>query len=362
MNPDLSGRQPWERAFEKVGKARVTMVIGAADTGKTSLVASLADALNKSGRTCGIVDADMGQSTIGPPTTIGLGGVYSADENLPPIDHKGIYFVGAPSPKGHLLPAVIGTKRMVDKALELGFDHILIDTTGLVHGLLGEVLKGYKVELIQPDLLIVLQRQGECEHLLRRFRILPIPDTIVVSPSEKVRRKSPAERRAFREKALLSYFADSAKRTLNLKQMSLIDSPLFRGHPLSEKERKELFKQLNKEILWAESLGDELHVVIRGFALDGEMRSLKKNGEMHLPLCTFASDEFENMLIGLYDKGGDCYSLGIMKSMDFSNQHAEVEIAEDRDEPRGIKFSRYKMSRNGSGELLLPKRSIRQGP
>jgi len=73
-------------------------------------------------------------------------------------------------------------------------------------------------------------------------------------------------------------------------------------------------------------------------------------------------DEFENILVGLYNKEGNCYSVGIMKSIDFSNQHAEVEVAEDRGEPFGIKFSRYKMSQNGSGELLHPKRPIKQGP
>ena len=302
MNPDLSYHHTWEQVLERVREARVTMVIGATDTGKTSLVKSLSDAISNSGRTCGIVDADIGQSDIGPPTTIGLGGVYRSNENIRCIDEKGIYCVGAPSPKGHLLPTVIGTKRMVDRAVEMGFDHILIDTTGLVQGFLGETLKGHKVELIQPDLLIVLQRRAECEPLIRRFRAILTQDTIVLNPPEKVRRKSPAERRAFRERALLSYFSNSTTRTLNLKRLALIDSQLFWGYPFSEKEREDLSKELNKDVLWAESLDDELRLVTRGFVPEGNVKSLsKKCGENFL--FTYTLDEFENILVGLYNKG-----------------------------------------------------------
>lgn len=50
------------------------MVLGGADTGKTTLIEYLADLLaNKF--SVGIVDCDTGQSHIGPPTTIAWGRV-----------------------------------------------------------------------------------------------------------------------------------------------------------------------------------------------------------------------------------------------------------------------------------------------
>ncbi len=48
----------------------VCLLLGAADTGKTSLVLALANELSAQ-RPVGIVDADIGQSHIGPPTTVG---------------------------------------------------------------------------------------------------------------------------------------------------------------------------------------------------------------------------------------------------------------------------------------------------
>src|SRR5918999_822328 len=63
------GAQAIERALD----VAVTMVIGEGDTGKTTLVTALANALVERGFRVAVLDADLGQSEIGPPTTIGLG-------------------------------------------------------------------------------------------------------------------------------------------------------------------------------------------------------------------------------------------------------------------------------------------------
>jgi polynucleotide 5'-kinase involved in rRNA processing len=54
-------------------EARIVLVLGARDTGKTTLVTYLAHALLADGGSVVVVDADLGQSEIGPPTTVGLG-------------------------------------------------------------------------------------------------------------------------------------------------------------------------------------------------------------------------------------------------------------------------------------------------
>lgn len=50
------------------------MILGGSDTGKTSLVEYIANLLVSKFKV-GIVDCDMGQSHIGPPTTIAWGRV-----------------------------------------------------------------------------------------------------------------------------------------------------------------------------------------------------------------------------------------------------------------------------------------------
>ena len=51
-------------------KKGICLILGASDTGKTTLAEALTKQLVKK-QPVGIVDADIGQSHIGPPTTVG---------------------------------------------------------------------------------------------------------------------------------------------------------------------------------------------------------------------------------------------------------------------------------------------------
>ncbi|MGH7279683.1 MAG: Clp1/GlmU family protein, partial [Candidatus Rokuibacteriota bacterium] len=65
----------WAPAAEAAAGVRVTLVVGESEAGKTSLVAALGNALIARGLSVAVVDADVGQSEIGPPATVGLGRV-----------------------------------------------------------------------------------------------------------------------------------------------------------------------------------------------------------------------------------------------------------------------------------------------
>ena len=73
MPPVDERRAALELAFAAVSEARVSVVIGASDAGKTTLIAALASELASRGEPVGVVDSDVGQSEIGPPATVGLG-------------------------------------------------------------------------------------------------------------------------------------------------------------------------------------------------------------------------------------------------------------------------------------------------
>src|SRR5437773_5789241 len=110
----------WEMAVAQARDARVVLVIGETDTGKTSFTTYLANRLLAENLSVGVVDADLGQSDIGPPTTVGLGRLCPPVERLADAEVLGLYFVGSTSPQGHLLPTVLGTRMMTEKALRLG--------------------------------------------------------------------------------------------------------------------------------------------------------------------------------------------------------------------------------------------------
>ena len=56
---------------KELNRAPVVLFIGDVDTGKTTLITYILNKLVKQGLKVGIIDADIGQSDVGPPTTIG---------------------------------------------------------------------------------------------------------------------------------------------------------------------------------------------------------------------------------------------------------------------------------------------------
>ena len=143
------------------GQAGICLLLGAADTGKTTLAAALAKHAALS-RPIGIVDADIGQSHIGPPATVGWALVEGpqtqkgafGNPDRPEVDFRvktslfsqtsgtfascygfsrltvgGIGFVGDVTPVGHLLQltaAIVQCVRQVSEAAGL----MIIDTPG----------------------------------------------------------------------------------------------------------------------------------------------------------------------------------------------------------------------------------------
>lgn len=193
--------QPEAEGLLRVGG--VAVLIGRTDTGKSTLTRWISDLAVEARREVAVVDADIGQSSFGPATCISL--TY-----LPSKGPAVLRFIGATHPVGHFLEVIVGTKLLVDRARAAGAGLILVDTSGMVQGPLGMLLKRHKVELVRPDHLLVLQKAAELEGLLSRLPILPQTAIrrLPVSPEARVR--SIAERRAHRQRQFAEYFQEAS--------------------------------------------------------------------------------------------------------------------------------------------------------
>jgi polynucleotide 5'-hydroxyl-kinase GRC3/NOL9 len=119
---------------------------------------------------------------------------------------------------------VIGAFRLQQRALALGAEAIVVDTTGLVdkaHG--GKALKQWKIELLGPGLVLGLQRSRELEPILwplrhdGRVRCVELP----VSPHVVARSRE--ARIARRRRRLIRHFEKAQPRQLVLRQMAVYD-------------------------------------------------------------------------------------------------------------------------------------------
>jgi polynucleotide 5'-hydroxyl-kinase GRC3/NOL9 len=66
----------WQHAADQIvassHRRRVVMVVGASDVGKSSFCAYLASQLQGAGQRTAVVDADIGQASIGRPRSLAL--------------------------------------------------------------------------------------------------------------------------------------------------------------------------------------------------------------------------------------------------------------------------------------------------
>lgn len=198
-----------------VTSKRTVMLVGGLDSGKSTLAKTILRAGLEAGRAVAYLDADLGQSTVGPPASIGLKHLREVVE-LDDVDRLAVAdelsFVGSTSPQGHALPLVAGAARLLRNARDAGADLVAIDTSGMVSGIHGQVLKYHKMEMLQPDLVVGLQRGEELDPLLgvaQRFF-----DTEVVSLGvlPDVRSTSVEQRAELRELGMKRYFGGELHR------------------------------------------------------------------------------------------------------------------------------------------------------
>ncbi len=209
---------------------KVIMVIGAADSGKTTIVWSIAKSLRGHYRTA-IADLDMGQSHIGPPTTIGWAMMEDHIEDWSEIKARDFYFTGTVTPFGSLLPAIAGAKIITERA-SVSADKVIIDTTGLISEPVGRVLKHYKIDIIDPDLILAIESSDELSHILDPFMINVRPEIIRIPVHPETRIKTPMRRAEYRFKRMMDYLKEAEVIALHVEKIKI----RFIRNPLSSKE------------------------------------------------------------------------------------------------------------------------------
>jgi polynucleotide 5'-hydroxyl-kinase GRC3/NOL9 len=198
-----------------VKSKRTVMLVGGLDSGKSTLAKTLLRAAVGAGRSAAFLDSDPGQKTVGPPASIGL--KHIRDERmLDDVDELAVpdelAFVGGTSPQGHTLPLVAGAARLLTKARARGADFVAVDTSGMVSGIHGQVLKYHKLEMLRPDLVVGLQRGEELGPVLGIAQRFFGPEVVSLDVHPDVRASSVEQRAANRELAMKRYFSGELHR------------------------------------------------------------------------------------------------------------------------------------------------------
>jgi len=190
------------------------LLLGAADTGKTTLLGALVKRLVRD-RPVALVDADIGQSHLGPPATVGWSLREKDTGEAVELRPRGIAFVGDVTPMGHLLQLTAALALCAEQARQAA-DVVLIDTPGLVTGGAACSLWWTIQRLLRPERILAIERDRELDEVLGGLQTGLSQIDRIAAPA-RFRRKSPEARQEHRRRLFAEYLRDAATYTLSLK-------------------------------------------------------------------------------------------------------------------------------------------------
>jgi len=198
----------WKEAAQVLQRQRgVCVIVGEVDSGKSSLCTFLANKCVEDTGKVGVVDADVGQADIGPPTTISSSVVQAPIIGLHKAAAEISFFIGDTSPS-FVPDKVVTLATRLKKRMTSSADTVLVNTDGWLTEFNALRHKQLLLEEIQPDLVIGLSRSDQAiDPLLDRakFASLRLPS----SPFARIRSKE--ERKKAREAGYRRFLQGSHK-------------------------------------------------------------------------------------------------------------------------------------------------------
>lgn len=313
----------------------VVFVLGSVDSGKTFFITYTANKLLEAGAKVSVIDGDIGQSDVGPPTAIGLGYLERQVVFLEEVGLASAYFVGSTTPAGHLLPMVVGTAKLIHEARAHG-GIVLVDTPGMVYGGPARALQIYCIEATKPDMVVALQRERELEHLLKQLKALEV-EVARLPASPYVRLRDRKDRKFLRERAFHNYFTrrGTAKLTLSLDRVAIIGSFLGTGERAPAEITRAVQSATGSSVEYCEISQDAIVVVLsdkqpirnaylklRNIFRDRTVKVIRKGFE-------------KGLVAGLIGEKSTCLDIGVLQAIDF--HRGEIVLISPWKTPEAVK-------------------------
>lgn len=339
----------WRRVMKEVlsrPKPCTVMVLGNIDSGKTSFCTYLINTSLKSQGKPAIVDTDLGQSDIGPPTSIGFSIISEPVADLFSAKPATIIIMGRTSSKGITQRVVSSLTSIMKQISERAVDLTVINTDGWIEG---DEARTYKTELIRkisPNLVIGIQRNAELEHILHSVEEKGCYVLRTVT-SSAIKRRNRQEHRELREQSYKKYLGKPTLRNLNLNWISLEYTPLGLGIPVDLQRVKSIEKALQHQIVYCEESSRALYIVVYYKERVDEATVVTAESLFQKDVYIVREGEEEGLLVGLLNNDRDFLGLGIISKLDYKNQTLKIRT-DYKDTVSVVQFGQIKVNDAGN--------------
>ncbi len=335
----------WEHTSKEIlslNKPVIVMVVGGMDSGKTSFCTFLVNgALMNRWRTS-IIDADLGQSDVGPPSTVGFNFVTERVKDLFDIDAQDAVFVGSTSPSGAINKVIEGLTQLKDRVMEAGVDFLVINTDGWIEG---EEAAAYKVRLVEevgPSAVVGMQRNNELTPILNALHNTRV---FVMDVPQLIQPRSREKRKLLRELSYKKYLKGAKTQSFSLSWVKVEDSIFGAGDPLPRKRLETLKNILGTRPIHTEETITAILVVLRKSkaVTEEQIKAVEEYFGKRVKLIREGDEE--GLLVGLKDEEDKFLGIGILDGVDYKRRVLKV-YSPVSEKVSTLGFSQIKLDKN----------------
>jgi len=219
----------WNEAAQILQQQRgVSVIIGEVDSGKSSLCTFLTNKCLENAAKVGVVDADVGQADIGPPTTISSSVVQAPIIGLHKVTANLSFFIGDTSPSSvsdKLVNLATRLKKSVMDTTDIG----IVNTDGWLAEFNAIRHKQLLLDEIRPDLVMLLGRFEETINPLLdagKFTSLTLPSSAFARVRSKEERKK-AREAGYRRFLQGSYKIKVSQKATRMRMFDKLEQTVF---------------------------------------------------------------------------------------------------------------------------------------
>lgn len=311
----------WEKAcnttlaFEE--KPVIVLVMGEVDSGKTSFCTYLTNKALKEKRRVAIIDADLGQSDIGPPSTIGFSRL-----TLPILDPfllkaENAYFIGTTTPSGALNKVIDKLARMKDEGLEKAVNFLVINTDGWV---VGEEAVQYKLRLakrIAPNVVVGIQRQNELAPILTALKGIKV---ISIESPSAIKKRDREKRKSLRELSYRKYLKGAKVQSFPLNWVKVEGIPFGTGVTPSERKLERIRAKLGVNPLYCVETSNLIVIVTGSGQRIDEEQIPNLEEELDKKVKLIREGDEQGLLVGLHDEEEKFLGIGVLNRIDYERR------------------------------------------
>jgi len=208
----------WREASDLLRQTRgLAVILGDVGVGKSTLSTYLANVCFDHGIQTSIIDGDIGQTDIGPPTTTSSSTVSNHILSLQDLRPERSHFIGDTSPSSVTAKLVQSITHLKDEISRGRSEVIILNTDGWVRD---EEAVSYKLQLLhslRPNLLLGLSSNKELDPILEQQQW----KTLRLEVSSCARTRTREERKKTREEGYRRFFRNSKHLNFNLNTIKL---------------------------------------------------------------------------------------------------------------------------------------------